>query len=331
VKHDRKQESGLGSRSPSFPPELWDQLNPWCEGHIGPTVAEVLVVVRRLGTVIGVKLSDSRRVAIKLGSAEEPIDRRRATQQVQEYLCREGFPCPRPILGPTPFGSEVAVVEELVEAGDAPNAHEPEIRRAMAASLAWQMRITSAMKPPEELERTRPSWIDLRTSGLWPPPHHPRLDFESIEPTVGWIDQIAARAKRVFLEREDGRHIIGHSDWEAHNVRCSNGHLMVAYDWDSLAVESELALVGRAAAVFTAHTDPRFGYAPSAEERWGFIAEFEEAAERRFTGAERVVITAVSAWATAYEARLAHAFEPEQGDRPGSFSLALGELDRELR
>jgi hypothetical protein len=291
----------------------------------------VLVVVRRLGTVIGVKLSDSRRVAIKLGSAEEPTERRRATQQVQEYLCREGFPCPRPILGPTPFGSEVAVVEELVEAGDAPNAHEPEIRRAMAASLAWQMRITSAMKPPEELERTRPSWIDLRTSGLWPPPHHPRLDFEAIEPVMGWVDQIAARAKRAFLERDDGRHIAAHSDWEAHNVRCSNGDLVVAYDWDSLAVESELALVGRAAAVFTAHTDPRFGYAPSAEERWGFIAEFEEAAERRFTGAERVVITAVSAWATAYEARLAHAFEPEQGDRPGSFSLALGELDRELR
>lgn len=43
------------------------------------------------------------------------------------------------------------------------------------------------------------------------------------------------------------------------------------------------------------------------------------------------VITAVSAWATAYEARLAHAFEPEQGDRPGSFSEALSELDREFR
>ncbi len=66
-------------------------------------------------------------------------------------------------------------------------------------------------------------------------------------------------------------------------------------------------------------------YAPSADERWSFVAEFEEAAERRFTSAERVVITAVSAWATAYEARLAHAFEPEQADRPGSFSEALTE------
>jgi hypothetical protein len=331
VEEDGKQEAGSVSESPAVPPDLWNQLNPWCEGQLGSSVAEVLFVVRRLGTVFGVTLSDGRRVAIKLGSAKEPIDRRRATQRVQTYLYREGFPCPRPILGPRPFGSEVGVVEELVEAGAAPNAHEPKIRRAMAEGLAWQMRITSAIDPPEELKRRCPPWIDLRTAALWPPPHHPRLNFVEIEPVMGWVDQIAARAKRIFLERDDGNHSTAHSDWEAHNIRCSNQDLVVAYDWDSLAVESELALVGRAAAVFTAHTDPRFGYAPSPVERWGFISEFEEAAERRFTDAERIAITAVSAWATAYEARLAHAFEPERGDRPGSFSEALSELDRELR
>jgi hypothetical protein len=45
------------SGSPAVPPDLWDQLNPWCEGHLGSTVAQVLFLVRRLGTVIGVHAS----------------------------------------------------------------------------------------------------------------------------------------------------------------------------------------------------------------------------------------------------------------------------------
>ncbi len=308
-----------------------DQLNAWCEEHLGSTVAEVLFTVRRLGTVIGVALSDGRRMAVKLGGPGESIDRRRAAQRVQGHLFREGFPCPRPIVEPSAFGLGNALVEELVEAGPAPNAHQPHIRRVMAEALAWQMRITNTMKPPKALEQTRPSWLDLRTGGLWPPPHDTKLDFEAREPVVDWIDQAAARAKRIFLETYQGRRTVAHSDWEAHNLRCSEEGLLVAYDWDSLAVESELALIGRAAAVFPAHPDPRFGFAPSAEERSSFIAEFEAAAERRFTGAELIVITAVSAWATAYEARLTHAFEPEQVERPGSFGEALSELEHELR
>ncbi len=329
VENDSTQEAGPGfGRAPLE--DLSDQLNPWCEAHLGSTVAGVLFTVRRLGTVIGIALADGRRVALKVSGTEEPIDRRRAAQRVRSYLFREGFPCPRPVLGPTAFGSRLAVCEELVEAGAAPNAHDAKTRRAMAEGLAWQMQITSTMKPPKELERTRPSWIDLRTSGLWPPAHHPKLDFEATEPTVGWIDQIAARAKRAFLEGDQSRSGIAHSDWEAHNVRCSGERLEVAYDWDSLAVESELALIGRAAAVFTAHTDPRYGHAPSADERLAFVVEFEQAAGRHFTAAERTVIAAVGAWATAYEARLAHAFEAAPVDRPGSFAEALREIEHEI-
>lgn len=44
--------------------------------------------------------------------------------------------------------------------------------------------------------------------------------------------------------------MIGHCDWEAHNLGRAGRNVAVVYDWDSLGIRSEPAVAGAAAAVF---------------------------------------------------------------------------------
>jgi Phosphotransferase enzyme family len=316
----RNPSATEGAEVPTLEP-----LSGWCAAYLGSEAERTIFTSKRLGTVVGVALADGRRVVIKL-HAPDGSARQVTVQRVQAHLHRSGFPCPRPLLGPTRFGSQVAVVEELVDAGDAPNAHDPVVRKAMARGLATQIRLTRDLEGSARALAKLPSWIDLSSGGTWPRPHHPKLDFLAVQPEVDWVDEIAAKAKEIFLSSDAGPTVIAHSDWEAHNVRCSDGRLVAVYDWDSLAIGSEPLFVGRAAAVFTAHTDPRFGTAPSADERRGFVGEFEEARGEGFTRTEMEAIDAVSVWATAYESRLALAFSPERAEDPGSFVEALRQI-----
>jgi hypothetical protein len=49
---------------------------------------------------------------------------------------------------------------------------------------------------------------------------------------------------------DDGAGVIGHVDWEAHNVGWDGDQPAVVYDWDSIAVRSEAAIAGAASAVY---------------------------------------------------------------------------------
>ena len=170
-----------------------------------------------------------------------------AVQRVQSHLAADGFPCPRPLLEPTPLGQGYATVEELVDEGDAADAHRPVIRQAMATTLA---RLVISARSLRDIAGLRPGSLTLLSPGSpWPVPHSPIFDFDATAVGAEWIDQVATEARET-LARSAGDMVIGHGDWSAQNVRFVGEHLRVVYDWDSLTRDQETTIVAQAATTF---------------------------------------------------------------------------------
>jgi len=93
-------------------------------------------------------------------------------------------------------------------------------------------------------------WVawDCPGEGNWPPPDDLDLDLNN-PPGPPWLEATAERV-RCRLSVGAWPAVIGHCDWESHNLGWRDGHIAVAYDWDSLASRSDPAIAGAAAAVF---------------------------------------------------------------------------------
>jgi hypothetical protein len=107
--------------------------------------------------------------------------------------------------------------------------------------------------------------------------------------------------------RELRRIVVAHSDWRAEHLRFEDEEIVAAYDWQSLAVGREPALVGAAAHAFTADWGlPQARRLPTLDESRAFVADYEAARRARFSQAERETIDAAWVYATAYGARCEH-------------------------
>jgi hypothetical protein len=71
-----------------------------------------------------------------------------------------------------------------------------------------------------------------------------------------WIDEIAA-AVRARLRATTVPVVLGHGDWESHNLRWSGRRPYVVHDWERVIVQPEPAVVGAAVAVWPAGLDGR--------------------------------------------------------------------------
>jgi len=98
---------------------------------LGSPAEEVLFCDVSIGAAFGLRLGDARRVVLKAHRPDRDPDLLACVHQMQLHLSDRGFPCPRPVLGPESFGAEgLATVDELDDAGEFADAHEPEIRRS---------------------------------------------------------------------------------------------------------------------------------------------------------------------------------------------------------
>ncbi len=240
--------------------------------------------------------------------------------RVQDHLALESFPCPRPLLGPKPFGIGFATVDEFVAVGEHRNAHEPEVRRAMASMLAAQIELASGLTDLAFLSREDES----PEGALWPRPHNALFDFEATTEGAAWIDAFARRARSV-RPRSAGRMVVGHLDWSVKHFRFTDKEVSVVYDWDSLRLNCEPVFVGSAAATFTATWYLDVGSkAPDPDELVHFVEECEKAGGSAFSEPERLSAFASAVYVTAYCARCEHAIDPG-GEDPdaGSFREAL--------
>jgi hypothetical protein len=274
--------------------------------HLRSAVEHCLFYECSQGAVFGLELEDGRRVAVKAHQPDRSAEFLVAIHNVQRHLSSQGFPCPAPILGPTPMGRGFAVVDELVDTGAFMDAHDPAVRKEMAAALATLVRMAQPCLSLHDLSRS--PWLHLPAGSLWRPPHHPRFDFEATQRGAEWIDAIAAEAL-AQLAIPVGELVVGHTDWSVKDFRFLDGKTTVIYDWDSLAVDREPIIVGQAATHFTMTWRMRVRVAPDAGEVEAFVTDYEEARGSVFSAAERAAVDAAGAYSMAYTARLEHSLD----------------------
>jgi hypothetical protein len=282
--------------------------------ELGSEVQARLFERTSVGVVLGLELVDGRRVVVKAHQPCQSVEFLRAVFETQGQLLAGGFPCPRPLLPATPIGQAFATVEELVDAGSFRDAHEASVRQEMARALGRLLDLTRPLGRPAALRRTWSLWAGDQ---LWPPTaHSPIFDFEATASGAEWIDELAAEAKS---RSGGGEELVAHSDWSGKHFRFDTaGEITVVYDWDSLALRTEVQAVGTAAATFTANFELDVDYSPTPDEVASFVEEYSAARVRPLSDEDVAVAHAVAMYVMAYAARCEHAL----GER-GDFARAL--------
>ena len=268
--------------------------------ELEPETAEIFFFAASVGALFGVIRRDGTRVAIKVHKRHEDDAYFTAMQQVQSALADAGFPAPRP------RGRRgQATLEEWLDEGVFRDAHEPEVRRAMARELVRLHRLAT-----DSGVRPRRPFFPLGDEALWPTPHNVLFDFEATVDGAEWIDEIARAAKRA-RDAGAGAEVVGHTDWSAKHVRFDADLRAVAvYDWDSLDTQPEPLLVGNAAGSFTYTEELEHDVFlwPNAEEALAFIEDYEAARGAPFDDEERRAALGACVYLRAYAARCGHAF-----------------------
>lgn len=297
------------------PDMLHGALDTFCRETLGGSISRVLFRRTSVGATFGLELDDGRRVVVKAHQPRQSSDYLTAAARVQQQLAAVGFPCPTPLAGPAPLGDGLATVEELVDAGEFRDAHEPPVRRELARLLARLVELTSTLEPPPALAKT---WSLWRADGLWPvTAHSPIFDFATTQSGAEWIDGLASEAKARI--HDDVSELVVHTDWSGKHFRFDeHGRVTVVYDWDSLGVTTEPRAVGIAAATHTSNVELDVDGAPTPEEVAAFVDRYESARSARLSDRERESARAAAAYVVAYTARCEHAL----GLR-GHFTAAL--------
>lgn len=292
----------------------------FCREALGSGVRETLFVRTSVGVVFGLDLGDGRQVVLKAHQPRQNVEFLRVVFETQSYLAEQGFPCPRPVIQPASLGNGFASVEELVEEGFFADAHNPHIQEAMAHALARLVELTRPLGKPSALCN---AWSLWEGDGLWPPTaHSPIFDFEATTHGAEWIDELASEAKAAIPD--GGEELIVHSDWSSKHFRFNHeGEITVVYDWDSLALETDVQALGTAAATFTANFELNVFYAPAPDEVTAFIEDYCAARPTPLSADEVLAAHAVAAYLMAYTARCEHAL----GKR-GDFAEALARFGR---
>lgn len=279
---------------------------------LGAPIERTALFGAGVGCVHGGPLPDGRRVVVKLHAPRVSVRFLAGMQEVQRHLAAGGFPCPQPLAGPLRLERSTAVAESLLDRGNDADAHDPAIRRVMAQSLAW---LVERCRPLAGLGALRDHLMRVPAGALWPTPHDPRFDFEGTSAGAEWIDRIAEEAMAVPAA---GDWVVGHGDWRVEHLRFENCAVSAVYDWDSVRIDREPALVGAAAYAFTANwsrTD--LVYLPTLEEALAFVADYEEARGAPFTAAEHRSARASLVYMMGYSARCGHSDAlTDMGRRP---------------
>jgi Phosphotransferase enzyme family len=276
------------------PEAIWRQALEAC-----PEAERCFAFTVSIGALFGIELRDGSRVALKMHTEAYSAEYLAAAQRVQEHLWRRGFPCPRPL-----GVRDRTTLEEWKDDGVYRDAHEPEMRRVVAAALARLIELTDEVRPVRDLERG----FSFPGPGgaLWPTPHNVLFDFDATSAGAEWIDDVAVAARRI-RDKPVGREVIGHGDWVVNHFRFEDGEPSVVYDWDSLDTDREPNFLGCSAATFTYIEHLPVERQPTGEETKAFIADYELARGIPLTREERRATHAAAVYVRAYATRCAHA------------------------
>jgi hypothetical protein len=274
--------------------ELPDWLPAWCLDRLGSEPADALFQQRSTSTVFGLRLADGRDVVVK---ARPDEGRAASCVTAQARLAENGFPCARPLTLVSGVGRLAVHAEEFRPGGEVLHGDSPDVAVRYAEVFAQLMTALAdlAVAPP----LPNPRWVrwDHPDPGPWPSIDSLDEQDQRLVPT--YVIDIAEKARRRLLAA-DLPWVLGHADFEAHNLRWQDQRVHTVHDWDSLAWQPEAALVGAASAVF-----PKLGPAllPPIETTEAFLAGYQAARGRSLTTEEQQIAWAASLWPAAHDVR----------------------------
>lgn len=173
-------------------------MEEFCRAHLGSKLRGYLFYGASVGSTHGVQLEDGRDIVIKVRPPAETNPYLSFDRNTLESICRvmkwltdTGYPCPKPILGPSPVGKGVATVEEFLDRGQRGNGFDPECRSVIASGLAHLIELLQSFDG-EVLSLKH----FQRSESLYPQPHSKLFDFERTAEGAEWIDTLARRARQ---------------------------------------------------------------------------------------------------------------------------------------
>jgi hypothetical protein len=277
-------------------PEVEEEdLSAWCRLHLGSEISKVLFCTGHLSTVVGVELTSSRRVVVKLRAA---APRLLGCAVVHRRAFEQGFPCPEPLVDLAPMGSLVASAEEMTTGG----AIFPVSPRAPAPFATALVRLVNLAPKPTEVPSLDPppAWTspDFARSDLWPTPDDRTVDLNEADgPT--WIDEAGHIAREQLASSTSGL-AIGHGDWYTANLRWKGNDLCAAWDWDSAIAAPEPVIAGLASAVYPV---TEAGTEATVTESEAFLDTYQRARGRPFNRSELTQAWAAGLWVRAFDAK----------------------------
>ena len=217
-------------------PENRTALAAWCEQWLGAVPRQVLFERGHSSRVIGVALTDGRLVVVKVRA---PAPRITGCVAVQRGLFGAGFPCPEPLAGPLPWGDDVATAETLLPGG-APRTIDGHAPEAFAMLLAVLISSAPPVPAVPSLEPS-PPWVGWAHdgAGVWPQPDDLEVDL-NVHPGPAWLDELGGRIRARIAGSTTQPVIVGHGDWESHNIGWQGSTALAVFDWDSVVALSEV-------------------------------------------------------------------------------------------
>ncbi|MEU8001400.1 phosphotransferase [Catellatospora sp. NPDC049111] len=279
------------------PPVVADaDLDAWCRRWLGSGVEQTLFTVTHLSAVVGVRLKDDREVVVKVRPA---APRLAVCTAVQQALWHAGFPCPRPLLGPVPFGGYAAHAEVFVPGGEVLPVDGDAAER-YAALLADLVRLAPRPQVAGVLA-PHPPWTawDHEYGGVWPPPDDRDADLNA-QPDSAWLDDVARRVQQRLHALPAGPTVIGHGDFYAENLRWRDGQPWAVHDWDSLISAPEAVIVGLAAAVWPIGVVQR---PATVAESAAFVEAYQQASGHSWSAEQVQASWAAGLWSAAFDAK----------------------------
>ncbi|WP_433059757.1 hypothetical protein [Dactylosporangium sp. CS-033363] len=302
-----------------------DEIGAW----LGSPVVETIMRTGNLAVVHVLRLGDGRTVVVKARAAEERLA---GCAFVHRHLWRAGFTCPELIAGPTRFGELALSAEIAVERGTGPVVGQvPGAGDGAVTSAPSDGRVASgpgngqpgsgdgAARGPGAAEFSAllarligmapkvgetpslapaPAWIRWYhdDGAIWPWPDDRDADLHLV---ASWHDAAAVEVRRL-LGRFGAEPVIGHCDFEAHNIWWRGDQPLAVHDWDSVVAEPEAVIVGVAAAMWPAG-DGRLG--ATVRESAEFLDGYQRARGRGFSGDEVRAAWAAGLWIRLFNAK----------------------------
>jgi Phosphotransferase enzyme family len=295
-----------------------NQVDTFLVRHLRVGIREIEFTKVGAGIVLGVLAADNQRLVVKIHPPGTNTPYLRALQDVQIHLAVQGYPAPKPVLDPQPFGVGVATVESRLSEPSPAEPADPGTRHALAEGLAAFVRFAAPLARHAELAGRGPLRPAAAGSVFPPPPGSP-FDFAATAAGAEWIEEIGARARTLLEAAPRTAPVVGHFDWRSENVPVTGGRVVAVFDWDSVGAATEAVVVGSATHHFTLDWRSPTPHVPTLEEVRTFVADYEQARGKPFSDAERVAARTAYVFCTAYGARCEHVLASSGQPAPTGF------------